>query len=320
MFRAALLLACAALTGAALAQSRYSFTYQATGDRAPLTATFTATGVPADQRVVWDFGDRTPPATGATTTHTYYQPGTYSVNVQIQDRLGTVAQGRMNLRVESAGAEAARLTLLFGNGDVTLSSVGSVAYASTQAAFTLDGRPSSARAAVGEGTHTARVTLTGTRAPLSANVNFRTSRVTEREAFNLEVLRLTNDARARGWNCDLKRYGGAPQPALRRNAQLDVAARSQSIGMAANNYFAHESPVDGSRPADRVHASGYDYRATGENIAAGQRSPQEVVNGWLNSHGHCVNIMGDYTEIGLSYAERPGSTYGTYWTQIFGRK
>ncbi|PJI51521.1 hypothetical protein CTI14_58765, partial [Methylobacterium radiotolerans] len=43
-----------------------------------------------------------------------------------------------------------------------------------------------------------------------------------------------------------------------------------------------------------------------ENIAAGQETPQEVVTGWLRSPGHCKNIMGDFTRIGLSFMALAG--------------
>ena len=67
----------------------------------------------------------------------------------------------------------------------------------------------------------------------------------------------------------------------------------------------------------RVQAAGMAPAATAENIAAGHETPAQVVDGWLRSPGHCRNIMGAYSLIGLSYVNRPGTTYVRYWTQVF---
>ena len=82
--------------------------------------------------------------------------------------------------------------------------------------------------------------------------------------------------------------------------------------MQVNNYFDHNSPTYGS-PFDMMRSYGIDYRTAGENIAMGQRTPQEVVNAWMNSPGHRANILnGDFTHIGVGYVEQ-----GNYWTQQF---
>lgn len=58
---------------------------------------------------------------------------------------------------------------------------------------------------------------------------------------------------------------------------------------------------------------GVDYRTAGENIAKGQRTPQQVVNAWMNSEGHRANILnGNFTHIGVGYVEQ-----GNHWTQQF---
>lgn len=62
--------------------------------------------------------------------------------------------------------------------------------------------------------------------------------------------------------------------------------------------------------------SGITYRTAGENIAAGQRTPKDVVTAWMNSDGHRKNILSSsFTEIGVGYAK--GGAYGHYWTQMF---
>ncbi len=68
----------------------------------------------------------------------------------------------------------------------------------------------------------------------------------------------------------------------------------------------------------RIAAAGYRASGWGENIAAGQSTPEEVVQGWMESPGHCRNIMNpEYRTIGIGYGVVPGSPYGTYWTQDF---
>jgi uncharacterized protein YkwD len=55
-----------------------------------------------------------------------------------------------------------------------------------------------------------------------------------------------------------------------------------------------------------------------ENIAAGARDADSVVRGWLNSPGHCANIMGaQYREMGVAYVYDKKSDAGIYWSQVF---
>jgi uncharacterized protein YkwD len=176
------------------------------------------------------------------------------------------------------------------------------------------------------GTHTVGVDIQGQSGTLSRSYSFRSRGVlsaaeaAEQQGFEAAVLRLTNQARTTGWNCAQRRYGGPSRPALRQSPALTVAARAQSVGMAVNGYFDHRSAVDGSLPDARIRASGYNASSDGENIAAGQKTPAEVVLAWLNSPTHCPNIMGEYEDIGVAYIRQDGSPFGQYWTQVFGRK
>jgi hypothetical protein len=53
-----------------------------------------------------------------------------------------------------------------------------------------------------------------------------------------------------------------------------------------------------------------------ENIAIGAETAEIVVDGWLKSPGHCVNIMSpDYTEMGIAYVTDPKSKPGIYWSR-----
>ena len=85
--------------------------------------------------------------------------------------------------------------------------------------------------------------------------------------------------------------------------------------MKDKGYFSHTSPTYGS-PFDMMKNFGISYSYAGENIAKGQRSPQQVMNGWMNSSGHRANILSaNFTEIGVGYTVDQNGT--TYWTQMF---
>ncbi|MGG3738755.1 CAP domain-containing protein [Aeribacillus pallidus] len=123
----------------------------------------------------------------------------------------------------------------------------------------------------------------------------------EVKAFEQKVVELTNNERAK--------FG---LPALTFEPELAKVAREKANDMARNHYFSHTSPTYGS-PFDMMKQFGISYRTAGENIAMGQRSPEQVVNDWMNSEGHRKNILNpNFTHIGVGYVEN-----GHYWTQMF---
>ncbi len=136
-------------------------------------------------------------------------------------------------------------------------------------------------------------------------------------ASEQRVLDLTNQARAVARSCGTTSYPAAP--ALTWNASLATAARSHASDMAVSNYFSHTSQ-DGRTFVQRATNAGYSgYHALGENIAAGQPTPESVVAGWLNSPGHCSNIMSaNFRELGVGVGT--GGSYGIYWVQDFGAR
>lgn len=110
-----------------------------------------------------------------------------------------------------------------------------------------------------------------------------------------------------------------PAAALSWSCELATAARNHSIDMATNNFFSHTGS-DGSSAGDRATRAGYVWSTWGENIAAGYPSVATVMQGWIDSPGHCANLMHPgFTNIGTSGHYDGGSAYGTYWTQVFGR-
>ena len=102
---------------------------------------------------------------------------------------------------------------------------------------------------------------------------------------------------------------------LKANWELCRVARYKSQDMINKGYFGHQSPTYGS-PFTMMQSFGIRFSAAGENIAYGQRTPQEVMNGWMNSSGHRANIMSSvYNQIGVGVAKASNGTY--YWTQEF---
>jgi uncharacterized protein YkwD len=85
--------------------------------------------------------------------------------------------------------------------------------------------------------------------------------------------------------------------------------------MAQKDYFSHTG-ADGSTPWDRAERAGYT-RATAENLAAGQRTPEEVVQAWMDSPAHRKNLL-DCRSRAIGVALARGGSYGIYWTQMFG--
>ena len=77
-------------------------------------------------------------------------------------------------------------------------------------------------------------------------------------------------------------------------------------------YFDHTRP-DGRNCFTAFSAAG----SLAENIAAGQSTPESVMNSWMNSDGHRANILsGDYSHIGVGFV-KSDSGYGYYWVQLF---
>ncbi|MCY0990077.1 CAP domain-containing protein [Nannocystis sp. ILAH1] len=132
-----------------------------------------------------------------------------------------------------------------------------------------------------------------------------------------QVLERINAARADGADCGSMGSFG-PAPALSMDVRLHCAARKHSQDMAERGFFDHVNP-DGQDPFDRLDEAGYTgWAVAGENIAAGSEDPGMTVQGWLDSDGHCANLMNpQYTHTGVGFYEGTGNlTY--YWTQTFG--
>lgn len=129
-------------------------------------------------------------------------------------------------------------------------------------------------------------------------------------AEQAQVLDLVNQQRAA--------YGLAP---LVANDTLADEAQGYADWMARDNFFSHTGP-DGSDVRQRAEAAGYtDWAFLGENLAAGQPTPDRVVQAWMNSPSHRANILAaDAAEVGLGHAYQSGTRYGHYWALEFGTR
>lgn len=137
------------------------------------------------------------------------------------------------------------------------------------------------------------------------NIEHGSDRAEEKETSQaLEILRLVNAERKKQ---------GLNELILSHN--LNGIATEKANDMKNKNYFSHQSPTYGS-PFEMLQQFGVHYSSAGENIAAGQKTAQEVMTDWLNSSGHRANILNkNYTELGVGYVK--GGSYGTYWVQLF---
>lgn len=122
--------------------------------------------------------------------------------------------------------------------------------------------------------------------------------------------------RARGMErvCGGQRYAAAAP--VRWNSTLAHTAAQHAGRMAEQDRIGHTLPAEDDLGV-RVRTAGYTWRAVGENIAAGQATTAATVASWLESRGHCTNIMNPaFREIGAACARNASSRYGTYWTLV----
>jgi uncharacterized protein YkwD len=134
--------------------------------------------------------------------------------------------------------------------------------------------------------------------------------------FKKEFLDRINSVRIKGCNCGTTYM--PPAPPLVWNDLLQRAAEGHAWDMSNNKYFSHTSK-DGRTMEDRIVFAGYSIKGyksfmIGENIAAGQESIEEVMDGWFKSEGHCKNLMNPaFKEVGVAENHH-------YWVQDFGAR
>lgn len=124
-------------------------------------------------------------------------------------------------------------------------------------------------------------------------------------AYYNEVLTLVNEIRAEA----------GVQP-LTLDTTLCQAATMRSLEMNYSQQFSHTRP-SGETCFSVFGTYGVGYRTAGENIAAGQRTPESVVNAWKNSEGHYKNMINaNFNKLGVGMSDMQMG-YGIYWTQLF---
>jgi len=129
------------------------------------------------------------------------------------------------------------------------------------------------------------------------------------------VLERLNEIRASGGRCGGTEF--PPSAPLERSAALDRAAQAHADDMAQNSFLAHTGS-DGSNPGERAARAGYDWHVVAENVASGQTSADDIAATWLESGGHCANLMdAKYSATGIAYALNPGDGRDIYWVQVY---
>lgn len=137
---------------------------------------------------------------------------------------------------------------------------------------------------------------------------------TDHEQFKQDFLDHINRVRTKGCTCGTTYMPAAPP--LVWNNDLEKSAEGHAWDMSNNKYFSHTSK-DGRSMEDRIVFAGYYFKGyksfmVGENIAWGQQSIDEVMDGWFKSEGHCKNLMNPgFKEVGVAENHH-------YWVQDFG--
>ncbi len=154
------------------------------------------------------------------------------------------------------------------------------------------------------------------------------------EATKQAYLEAINVARGNIQDCGSNGVFDATEP-VRWSDALYKASYEHSYDLANSNTFSHTgsntryditaqelSLNQGSTLNQRLDYNGYtNWRTIGENIAAGYSTVQVAIDVWLQSDGHCANLMNpNFTEVGLSVFYKAGSTYKYYWTQNLGAR
>jgi len=139
----------------------------------------------------------------------------------------------------------------------------------------------------------------------------------------IEMLGLINEARLSGATCGEEVM--APTHELIYDEKLNNSAMDKSVDLSVSGKFGHESSMEDSARflEDRnnnfvalIKHHGTTARVKGENIAVGYYSAESVFDAWMESPGHCRNIMSnEYYKIGISAYSK--NKYAPYWTQHF---
>ena len=121
-------------------------------------------------------------------------------------------------------------------------------------------------------------------------------------SFAEQVVQLVNAERAKA---------GLAAVTLDKTMESAALVRAKETEVS----FSHTRP-NGSSFSTALTEAGVSFKGSGENIAYGQKTPEDVMNGWMNSSGHRANILNSkFTKIGVGYYQNAKGT--NYWTQLF---
>lgn len=141
---------------------------------------------------------------------------------------------------------------------------------------------------------------TGSIIPDSNNQNSKPN--TEQSNFTKQVVKLVNEERAKAGLSALSIDNNITSAALTRAKEIEKS-------------FSHTRP-NGSNFSSALTENNVKFLGSGENIAYGQTSPEQVMKGWMNSPGHRANILNPkFTKIGVGYYKNSKGI--SYWTQLF---
>lgn len=126
-----------------------------------------------------------------------------------------------------------------------------------------------------------------------------------------------NEARSTETDCNSEGVYPAAGP-VQGHPLLHEAAQVHADDMAENDFFSHTGSDDSSF-SQRIAATGYPGSARAENIAAGGSEPEAIVQRWLDSDGHCRNLMNSsVNEFGLGFSL--GGQWGSFWVLKLGQR
>lgn len=135
--------------------------------------------------------------------------------------------------------------------------------------------------------------------------------------FQASLIAEINRRRASARSCGSRGTFAAAAP-LGWNARLFTAALGHAQDMIAHGFFSHTGS-NGSTLAERISATGYGWSAVAENIAGGQPTVARVVDAWMNSDGHCANVMHPTaTEFAVACVYNPANQ-SNYWVMDMAR-
>ncbi|UFH52169.1 CAP domain-containing protein [Spirosoma sp. KNUC1025] len=158
------------------------------------------------------------------------------------------------------------------------------------------------------------VVVTEPQTPVTTSIHARTM---PPETMVQEVFAYFNQVRSKSCKCGTKRYSAASP--LVYNEKLANAAQKHASWMASSLKLTHSEPQrELANAGKRLTQAGYQWSVVAENVAAGQPTAREVVDAWIQSPGHCKNLMDPAVkEVGIGFTYTNSGTYHYYWVADF---